>query len=270
MLEPNFAEIARGHFGVDEATLIEALLRSGNARGYILGAVSELLLQRFLAERGFQSERIKEKWQGDKLHHGDYYVRREVGPWYVLESKGLKSNAEKWHGQRETPRDMEKLLAWFKRKKSGDYYEWWKRISPERQQKIAASGRFPDGKILETHFVSGTAGRAGRKIATPRKSEFHFVSLDLFLRTGKHEFVFARSVDLQASAEDPEHLRQNYILDIVVPGVDDGPDIPAPWTRDIDSVFGRLEVPCRDCDRQVDNRAFGARADGVDADESED
>jgi len=44
--------------------------------------------------------RIREKWEGKKHpnHHGDFYFQQENSDlWYVLESKGVKSNSEKWH-----------------------------------------------------------------------------------------------------------------------------------------------------------------------------
>jgi hypothetical protein len=79
---------------------LEALKRSPNAQGYVSGSITELLLKRFLEERNFTVLRIREKWEGRKHahHHGDFYIRQTPqAPWYVLESKGIKSNSEKWH-----------------------------------------------------------------------------------------------------------------------------------------------------------------------------
>ena len=44
-------------------------------------------------------ERIREKWEGRKHpnHHGDFYFKDGNENWFVLESKGVKSNSEKWH-----------------------------------------------------------------------------------------------------------------------------------------------------------------------------
>jgi hypothetical protein len=45
-------------------------------------------------------KRIREKWEGRKHphHHGDFYIRKiDSSSWYVIESKGVKSNSEKWH-----------------------------------------------------------------------------------------------------------------------------------------------------------------------------
>jgi hypothetical protein len=67
----------------------------------------------------------------------------------------------------------------------------------------------------------------------------------------------------------PDHLKQNYLIDIIVPGVDDGPTISSPWTRNFEAVFNSLRRPVNDNERQVDSRLPGARAAGVE-DEEED
>lgn len=259
----SLSQFAEKFCGVDENILLEALLISGNARGYILGAVSEMLLKQFLNGLGYEVLRIREKWEGEKKHHGDYYVRRSGSPWFVVESKGVKSNSEKWHGIRNTPRDGRQLETWFKRKRSGEMYEWWNSLSPPQRDKILLSKRFPDSRIIETHFVSGTAGRAGRIIATPRKTEFHVVALDLFLRTGKHEFIFASSAGLASPESHPDHLKQNYIVDILVPTVSETPNFRRPWTKDFDQIFDTLDNPVREEDMQVDTRRPGEREAGI-------
>lgn len=86
-------------YGVTEDVFFTALRLSPNAEGYVNGSITELLLKQRLEERGFEVHRIKEKWEGAKHpnHHGDFYFKRENEPWFVLESKGVKSNSEKWH-----------------------------------------------------------------------------------------------------------------------------------------------------------------------------
>ena len=80
---------------------LDALKLSPNAQGYIAGSITELLLKKKLEEEhGWEVKRIREKWEGQKHpnHHGDFYFRiRPNEPWYVIECKGVKSNAEKWH-----------------------------------------------------------------------------------------------------------------------------------------------------------------------------
>jgi len=86
-------------YGVTEDVFFTALRLSPNAEGYVNGSITELLLKQRLEGRGFEVHRIKEKWEGAKHanHHGDFYFKRENEPWFVLESKGVKSNSEKWH-----------------------------------------------------------------------------------------------------------------------------------------------------------------------------
>jgi len=80
---------------------LEGLKLSPNAQGYVSGSITELLLEKKLEEEyGLEVKRIREKWEGKKHlhHHGDFYFRRPDSTyWYVVESKGVKSNSEKWH-----------------------------------------------------------------------------------------------------------------------------------------------------------------------------
>ncbi len=77
---------------------LEALRMSPNAQGYVSGSITELLLKKKLEEDGYEVKRIREKWEGKKHpnHHGDFYFKGK-NHWFVLESKGVKSNSEKWH-----------------------------------------------------------------------------------------------------------------------------------------------------------------------------
>lgn len=80
---------------------LDALKLSPNAQGYVSGSVTELLLKNEIEGKyGCEVRRIREKWEGKKHrnHHGDFYFRINMDkPWFVLESKGVKSNSEKWH-----------------------------------------------------------------------------------------------------------------------------------------------------------------------------
>jgi hypothetical protein len=79
---------------------LAALKLSPSAQGYVLGSITEFLLKEKLEDLGFEVKRIREKWEGPKhpQHHGDFYFRKLDTPyWFVLESKGVKSNSEKWH-----------------------------------------------------------------------------------------------------------------------------------------------------------------------------
>ncbi|OFX51560.1 MAG: hypothetical protein A2046_15290 [Bacteroidetes bacterium GWA2_30_7] len=100
---------------------LEALKMSPNAQGYVSGSISELLLKKNLQELGFEVKRIREKWEGKKhsQHHGDFYFRKnDQSPWFVLESKGVKSNTEHWNKLYNYPKlkkvlfDYQELIHW--------------------------------------------------------------------------------------------------------------------------------------------------------------
>lgn len=90
----------RDVFKTNLEIFLEALKLSPNAQGYVSGSITELLLkQKLEQEYGLEVKRIREKWEGRKHpnHRGDFYFRKPNGVWFVMESKGVKSNSEKWH-----------------------------------------------------------------------------------------------------------------------------------------------------------------------------
>lgn len=118
---------------------LEALRISPNAQGYVNGSITELLLKQHLEGLGYEVKRIKEKWEGKKHanHHGDLYFRKNgTEDWFVLESKGVKSNTEDWNKLYNLPR-LKKMLY--------DYNEvihWLDRtheIEPQIDEWIAAN-----------------------------------------------------------------------------------------------------------------------------------
>ncbi len=91
---------------------LEALRMSPNAQGYVSGSITELLLKQHIEGLGYEVKRIKEKWEGKKhsFHHGDFYFRKNAqSPWFVLESKGVKSNIEHWNKLYNYPK-LKKIL----------------------------------------------------------------------------------------------------------------------------------------------------------------
>ena len=90
----------RQKFNVKTKTFLNAIKLSPNAQGYLSGAISELVLKEKIEGLGYEVLRIKEKWEGPKnpKHRGDFYIKKKnTENWFVLESKGVKSNSEKWH-----------------------------------------------------------------------------------------------------------------------------------------------------------------------------
>lgn len=105
---------------------LEAIRMSPNAQGYVSGSITELLLKQHLEGLGYEVKRIKEKWEGKKHanHHGDFYFRKnESNSWFVLESKGVKSNTEDWNKLYNLPRlkkmlfDYNEIIHWLDRGK---------------------------------------------------------------------------------------------------------------------------------------------------------
>ena len=93
-------------------------------------------------------------------------------------------------------------------------------------------------KILQTHKPSGREDpETHLSIAAPLVSDFSILAVDLFFRTGKHEFVFMNPDKISHSPDHPNHLYQNYIIDILIPGIKDELDIRYPWYTDIDKLI---------------------------------
>lgn len=110
--------------------------------------------------------------------------------------------------------------------------------------------------ILETHQPSKRVGiKTGIDQAAPLVYDFNIMSVDLFLRTGKHEFVFMNAEEISHSPSSPEHLYQNYTIDILVKGKKSEPTIQAPWYSDIEDCIGQTKPAYRKIDQsQIDKR----------------
>lgn len=93
-------------------------------------------------------------------------------------------------------------------------------------------------KILQTHEPSDrTDLETGIHQAAPLVSDFSMMAVDLFQRTGKHEFVFMNPDVISHSPTSPNHLYQNYIIDVIVHGVKDEVCIRHPWYNNIDECI---------------------------------
>ena len=111
-------------------------------------------------------------------------------------------------------------------------------------------------KILMTHMPSSRIGiHTNIKSTGPLKGEFGILALDLYMRTGSHKFVFASSNDLNHQPASPEHLAQNYTVDIVPYGIKKKPIISFPWYENIDDCIKYGNPVYRKLDEtQVDQR----------------
>jgi len=256
--------VASQLFGVDEQVVIEAILDSPNARGYIIGSISELLLRNTLVKEGFRVLRIKEKWEGPKIHHGDFYISKDEKNWFVIESKGLKSNSEKWARSGEV-NFYSKLAT----KKSDSPDKVWFDTLPVDQKSILRNEKNQSGiRLCQTHMPSGKKTNEnredGRTQASPRFDEFHLLAVDMYTKTGKHDFVFAVSDELSRSKKDSNHLLQNYFITLVMPStLLPLQPLATPWSTDLNSLFAKLKNPISVNEMQVDQRKPGERAEGV-------
>ena len=71
-------------------------------------------------------------------------------------------------------------------------------------------------RLIQTHMPSTRVDVLGVKSTGPLVTEFNLLCLDLFIRTGKHELVFVNSQDLNPQSKAPNHLQQNYTVDVLV------------------------------------------------------
>lgn len=88
--------------------------------------------------------------------------------------------------------------------------------------------------VMQTHKPSGrTDPETNEHIAAPLISDFSILAVDLFQRIGKHKFVFVNPDTISHSPKYPNHLYQNYIIDILIPGKKDMLSIKYPWYENI-------------------------------------
>lgn len=113
-------------------------------------------------------------------------------------------------------------------------------------------------KVMETHFVSGRSEVSERTQATPRKDEFNIIAIDIVLRYPEHKFLFANPQNLESSADDPNHLQQNYIMGFIFADEQGNPTltITDDWYEDLNDVYDTLdpEDSADEGDMQIDNR----------------
>ena len=111
-------------------------------------------------------------------------------------------------------------------------------------------------RLIQTHMPSSRIDKLGIKSTGPLVSEFNILCLDLFLRTGKHEFVFANSQNLNHQAKAPNHLQQNYTIDILTEKDNfQRHKLLKPWYNDLDDCINETKPKSRKMDlSQLDYR----------------
>lgn len=111
-------------------------------------------------------------------------------------------------------------------------------------------------RLIQTHMPSTRIDELGIKSTGPLVTEFNILCVDLFLRTGKHELVFANSQSLNHQAAAPNHLQQNYNIDILVAKDNFSRHATLrPWYDDLGQLIRETTpVPRRLDLSQLDNR----------------
>lgn len=112
-------------------------------------------------------------------------------------------------------------------------------------------------RLLQTHMPSTRVDpETGIKSTGPLVTEFNILCVNLILKTGKHQFVFANSEQLNHQRESPNHLQQNYNIDILVEA--DGfqlHKLQEPWYTDLDECIAKTNPKPRKLDEsQLDKR----------------
>ena len=93
-------------------------------------------------------------------------------------------------------------------------------------------------KILQTHMPTQRQDDiTGIIQAAPLSSDFSILAVDLYQRQGVHVFVFVNPDYLPHSPTSPNHLYQNYIIDILIPGIKDSLNIKYPWFLNIEDCI---------------------------------
>lgn len=139
----------------------------------------------------------------------------------------------------------EEIKRWLDAFKAKDFDEnaYWDLAAPIR--------------LLQTHMPSTKIDTVTNiKSTGPLVSEFNILCVDLFLKTGKYEFVFANSTELNHQGKSPNHLQQNYTIDILTAKDDfKRHKLLKPWYNDLALCIDETKPKFRKLDKsQLDGR----------------
>jgi hypothetical protein len=112
-------------------------------------------------------------------------------------------------------------------------------------------------RLLQTHMPSTRIDIITKiKSTGPLVSEFNILCVDLFLKTGKHEFAFVNSIELNHQGKSPNHLQQNYTIDILTAKDNfKRHKLLKPWYEDLNLCIEETKPKYRKLDEsQLDGR----------------
>ena len=112
-------------------------------------------------------------------------------------------------------------------------------------------------RLLQTHMPSSRIDPITEiKKTGPLVTEFNILCVDLFLKTGKHEFVFVNSADLNHQGASPNHLQQNYNIDVLTAKDNfKRHNVLKPWYEELNLCIEEIKPKYRKLDKtQLDER----------------
>lgn len=142
-------------------------------------------------------------------------------------------------------------------KSKDEISKWLKTFKEEEFSENAYWDLTAPIRLLQTHMPSTRIDtETNIKSTGPLVSEFNILCVDLFLKTGKHELVFVNSADLNHQAKSPNHLQQNYTIDILTAKDNfKRHKLLKPWYDDLDLCIKETKPKFRKLDKsQLDGR----------------
>jgi hypothetical protein len=151
---------------------------------------------------------------------------------------GIPDLTELWNNKKE-------IKNWLDTFNENDFTEnaFWDLKSPIR--------------LLQTHMPSTRIDPiTNLKKTGPLVTEFNILCVDLFLKTGKHEFAFVNSADLNHQGGSPNHLQQNYTIDVLTAKDNfKRHKLINPWYEDLNLCIKETKPKYRKLDKsQLDER----------------
>ncbi len=240
--------IRRENYKANFALVIECKSVKSNAEKRA-GLIEKGKLLRFLQKHSFERkksiesilksgkrthQREKEKWEkkNKKRSFPSFnWIESNPGP-------GIPDLSNVW----EKIEDLEKWVSTFYDKDISED-SFWDLKAPVR--------------LLQTHMPSTRIDPYTKLSKTgPLKHEFNILAVDLFLKTGKHQFIFANSSDLNHQGGSPNHLQQNYTVDILLECENFAPHTPlSPWYINLEECIKNTSPELREIDEsQLDYR----------------
>jgi len=98
-----------------------------------------------------------------------------------------------------------------------DLENWVRIYNDDHFSEDAHKKRKSPFRLLQTHMPTKREDNETGLIKTgPLVSDFNIVCVDLFIKTREHKLIYANAKQLNHQAASPNHLQQNYTIDILI------------------------------------------------------